>query len=205
MTFTAAGDCAVKVDVSATDTYLPESMTVTFKVELAPLVATTTEGASGTTISPSTTIVVATLGAITPDLVQSVTDRGLVVDQGTTEIVCDEACIGALLAKANLADGEVFVSVDGGERINIAELANFKIVVTKNSKKLKFTVVAPGGMETTVDLPITRRPEGTQKYSPTGSVSDSFSVYFSWWWLLILLLVLTIANEMRRRNRNTKS
>jgi hypothetical protein len=204
LSFSGAGDCVVTASAGETAMYSAASTTATFTA-VAPLVTTTTEGATGTTISPSTTIAVTTLGVITPDLVQSVTDTGLVVDQGTTEIVCDEACIDALLAKANLADGEVFVSVDGGERINVAELANSKIVVTKNSKKLKFTVVAPGGMETTVDLPITRRPEGTQKSSPTGSAGDSFSVHFSWWWLLILLLVLAIANEMRRRYRDTKS
>ena len=63
----------------------------------------------------------------------------IVVAQVVREISCDETCIDSIRKRAQVSDGKVYVSVNGGERFEVT--ARNPIPIDSNSTSLSFTVV----------------------------------------------------------------
>jgi hypothetical protein len=125
-------------------------------------------------------------------------NKGLVLDQATTEITCDEACVSAFLLEANVKQGDVYVSVNGGARIKVADLKNSKIIIDSATSKLDFTVVAPDGQETAINLPISRVDNAAQD----SSASHWYSGINLLWWLILILVALAVLTYLRKKPKN---
>jgi hypothetical protein len=110
----------------------------------------------------------------------------IVVAQVVREISCDETCIDSIRKRAQVSDGKVFVSVNGGERFEVT--ARNPIPIDSNSTSLSFTVVDDKGNQTEVLLPITRT---TDAGSPLGLIC----------WFGLLLIILDALNQKRRTRK----
>jgi hypothetical protein len=159
-------------------------------------------GSSTSSVVPPTTPAVITQDVITQVLSETAGDsKGLVVDQATTEITCDKACVSAFLLEANVEQGDVYVSVNGGARIKVSDLQNSKIMIDSATAKLDFTVVAPDGQETLINLPITRVENAAQD----SSNSNWYSGIYWLWWLILILVVLAIWIYLRKKSKKLDS
>jgi len=110
----------------------------------------------------------------------------IVVAQVVREISCDETCLDSIRKRAQVSDGKVFVSVNGGERFEVT--ARNPIPIDSNSTSLSFTVVDDKGNQTEVLLPITRT---TDAGSPLGLIC----------WFGLLLIILDALNQKRRAKK----
>ena len=110
----------------------------------------------------------------------------IVVAQVVREISCDETCIDSIRKRAQVSNGKVFVSVNGGERFEVT--ARNPIPIDSNSTSLSFTVVDDKGNQTEVLLPITR---STDAGSPLGLIC----------WFGLLLIILDALNQKRRTKK----
>ena len=121
---------------------------------------------------------------IAPEEIESTNE--IVVSQVVREITCDETCIDSIRKRAQVSDGKVFVSVNGGERFEVT--ARNPIPIDSNSTSLSFTVVDDKGNQAEVLLPITRT---TDAGSPLGLIC----------WLGFLLIILDALNQKRRTKK----
>ena len=110
----------------------------------------------------------------------------IVVAQVVREISCDETCIDSIRKRAQVSNGKVFVSVNGGERFEVT--ARNPIPIDSNSMSLSFTVVDDKGNQTEVLLPITRT---TDAGSPIGLIC----------WSGLLLIIFDALNQKRRAKK----
>jgi hypothetical protein len=155
------------------------------------------DSSTSSVVTTTTTPVVITGEVIAQVVADTAIDKkGIVVDQATTEISCDETCIAALLQQADVPQGDVYVSVNGGARVKIADLKNSKIDIGSGAVKLDFTVVAPDGRETVVNLPVTRN-------DVSASESDSSSSKTMYLWILLVLLIIGLGVYFRSKNSRT--
>jgi hypothetical protein len=114
------------------------------------------------------------------------TNDEIVVTQVVREISCDETCIDSIRKRAQVSDGKVFVSVNGGERFEVT--ARNPIPIDSNSTSLSFTVVDDKGNQTEVLLPITR-------------TTDAGSLLGLSCWVGLLLFLLDALNQKRRATK----
>ena len=121
---------------------------------------------------------------IAPEEIESANE--IVVAQVVREITCDESCIDSIRKRAQVPDGKVFVSIDGGKSFEVT--ARNPILIDSNSASLNFTVVDDKGNQTEVLLPITRPIDSG---SPLGLIC----------WLGFLLIILDSLNQKRRAKK----
>ena len=121
---------------------------------------------------------------IAPEEIESTNE--IVVALVVREITCDKSCIDSIRKRAQVPDGKVFVSIDGGEPFEVT--ARNPIPIDSNSSSLNFTVVDDRGNQTEVVLPITRT---TDAGSPLGLIC----------WLGFLLIILDALNQKRRTKK----
>ncbi len=144
--------------------------------------AATGDAPSATVASTSSTTLPPVISQqIIPEDIET-TDE-IVVAQVVQEISCDETCIDSIRKRAQVSDGKVFVSVNGGERFEVT--ARNPIPSDSNSTSLSFTVVDDKGNQTEVLLPITRT---TDAGSPLGLIC----------WFGLLLIILDALIQKRR-------
>jgi len=108
----------------------------------------------------------------------------IVVSQVVREISCDESCIDSIRKRAQVPDGKVFVSINGGERFELT--ARNPIPIDVDASSLSFTVIDDKGNQTEVLLPIAR---STGKGSLLGLIC----------WFGLILIILDALNQKRRR------
>lgn len=108
----------------------------------------------------------------------------IVVSQVVREISCDESCIDSIRKRAQVPDGKVFVSINGGERFELT--ARNPIPIDVDASSLSFTVIDDKGNQTEVLLPITR---STDRGSLLGLIC----------WFGLILIILDALNQKRRR------
>lgn len=110
----------------------------------------------------------------------------IVVAQVVRQISCDETCIDSIRKRAQVSDGKVFVSIDGGERFEVT--TRNPIPIDLGASSIKFTVVDDKGNQTEILLPITR---ATDAGSPLGLIC----------WFGLLLIILDSLNQKRRTKK----
>ncbi len=121
---------------------------------------------------------------IDPEVIE--TKEEIVVAQVVREISCGESCLDSIRKRAQVPDGKVFVSIDGGERTEVS--ARNPIPIDLGSSSIKFTVVDDKGNQTEVSLSITR---ATDAGSPLGLIC----------WFGLLLIILDSLNQKRRKRK----
>jgi len=121
---------------------------------------------------------------INPEVIET-TDE-IVVAQVVREISCGESCLDSIRKRAQVPDGKVFVSIDGGERTEVS--ARNPIPIDLGSSSIKFTVVDDKGNQTEVSLSITRAADSG---SPLGLIC----------WFGLLLIILDSLNQKRRKRK----
>jgi len=121
---------------------------------------------------------------IDPEVIET-TDE-IVVAQVVREISCGESCLDSIRKRAQVPDGKVFVSIDGGERTEVS--ARNPIPIDLGSSSIKFTVVDDNGNQTEVSLSITRAADAG---SSLGLIC----------WFGLLLIILDSLNQKRRKRK----
>lgn len=121
---------------------------------------------------------------IDPGVIET-TDE-IVVAQVVREISCGESCLDSIRKRAQVPDGKVFVSIDGGERTEVS--ARNPIPIDLGSSSIKFTVVDDKGNQTEVSLSITRAADAG---SSLGLIC----------WFGLLLIILDSLNQKRRKRK----
>jgi len=121
---------------------------------------------------------------INPEVIET-TDE-IVVAQVVREISCGESCLDSIRKRAQVPDGKVFVSIDGGERTEVS--ARNPIPIDLGSSSIKFTVVDDKGNQTEVSLSITRAADAG---SSLGLIC----------WFGLLLIILDSLNQKRRKRK----
>ncbi len=121
---------------------------------------------------------------IDPEVIET-TDE-IVVAQVVREISCGESCLDSIRKRAQVPDGKVFVSIDGGERTEVS--ARNPIPIDLGSSSIKFTVVDDKGNQTEVSLSITRAADAG---SSLGLIC----------WFGLLLIILDSLNQKRRKRK----
>ncbi len=121
---------------------------------------------------------------IDPEVIET-TDE-IVVAQVVREISCGESCLDSIRKRAQVPDGKVFVSIDGGERTEVS--ARNPIPIDLGSSSIKFTVVDDNGNQTEVSLSITRAADAG---SSLGLIC----------WFGLLLIIIDSLNQKRRKRK----
>ena len=121
---------------------------------------------------------------IDPGVIET-TDE-IVVAQVVREISCGESCLDSIRKRAQVPDGKVFVSIDGGERTEVS--ARNPIPIDLGSSSIKFTVVDDKGNQTEVSLSITRAADAG---SSLGLIC----------WFGLLLIIFDSLNQKRRKRK----
>ena len=121
---------------------------------------------------------------IDPEVIET-TDE-IVLAQVVREISCGESCLDSIRKRAQVPDGKVFVSIDGGERTEVS--ARNPIPIDLGSSSIKFTVVDDKGNQTEVSLSITRAADAG---SSLGLIC----------WFGLLLIILDSLNQKRRKRK----
>ena len=144
---------------------------------VAPVTSTTT-----TTIAESAAKTQTVTPVITP------TDKSVTIAADTNTIDCDKACFDAIVASLGAtADSAVFVSVDGGERIQLNGSEFTKIPVGSAGKKLTFMSVVDDVVQQ-VSVPVKRTGEAAPAATTDSGSGDSSSNMV--WWLLLLIVII---------------
>ena len=163
---------------------------------VAPAVTTTT------TVEPEATAKVQTVTpVITP------TEKVVEVAADTTTVDCNKACFDAVVASLGATEGPVFVSVDGGERIQLDGSEFTKIPVGKAGQKLTFMAVVDDVVQQ-VSVPVKRAGEAAPAANTASGNSGGGSSSNNTVWLMLLLIAIVLggggyAVSKKRGNGNS--
>ena len=154
------------------------------KVVTVTPVAPAVTASTTTTVAQDETVKVQTVTpVITPE------KKAVEIAADTTTVECNKACFDAVVESLGVTEGPVYVSVDGGERIQLDGAEFTKIPVGKSGQKLTFMGVADDVIQQ-VSVPVQRAGEAAPAANTASGDSGSSSNTTLWLLLLLIAIVL---------------
>ena len=180
-----------QVDTSSTTTL---DFTATTVAEMTTTTGAEQQGVTAATITSNNT----TVAAVPPTAIES--SVPVIVPAGTTEITCDDACVGALLTYVGSTGGTVTARVAGAAPVPVTKGSPTVLAVGDKDTSIAFTVTGDDGMETVVDVPVVQETESV--VMPIGESESGSSSWLIWLILAIVAVLLVFFFGKKKSAKN---